>query len=157
MTRRRLRGSGFAQRNPDVRLYASLDELLAAPGVGVVDVATPHHRASRVPVLATVAAARKPAFIQKPLAMTYVDALEIADAFSAAGVPATVNQNMEFAATPYPETPWGGYAGLNFRPNRCLGWDEEIRNSQGATGKEACHAMPARWAGLCGQSRWQRT
>lgn len=56
----------------------------------------------------------------------------------------------EFAATPYPETPWGGYAGLNFRPNRCLGWDEEICNSQGATGKEACHAMPARWAAYAG-------
>jgi len=86
----------FAQRCPDVRLYASLDELLADPRVAVVDVATPHYRASRVPVLATVAAARKPAFIQKPLAMTYADALEIADAFEKAGVPTMVNQNMCF-------------------------------------------------------------
>ena len=86
----------FAQRCPSVTLHANLDDLLADPHVAVVDVATPHHRASRVPVLETVAAACKPAFIQKPLAMTYADALEIVAAFEAAGVPAMVNQNMCF-------------------------------------------------------------
>jgi hypothetical protein len=52
--------------------------------------------------------------------------------------------------TPYPEHTWGGYMGLSFRPNRSMGWGEEIRNSQDGSGQPVCHGSPARWASYSG-------
>lgn len=57
----------------------------------------------------------------------------------------------ELSVTPYPEASWGGYAGLNFRPNRSMGWGETIRNSEGHEGHPACHGQRARWAAYCGR------
>ncbi len=57
----------------------------------------------------------------------------------------------ELSVTPYSEALWGGYAGLNFRPNRSMGWGETIRNSEGLEGHPACHGQRARWAAYCGR------
>ena len=53
-------------------------------------------------------------------------------------------------ATPYPQIAWGGYAGLNFRPARAMGWGETIVNSGGQTGSAACHGQAAMWAAYAG-------
>jgi predicted dehydrogenase len=86
----------FSADAPGAAVHASLDELLADPSVGVVDLATPHHRATRLPVVEQVAAAGKPFLVQKPLAMSYPEALELVDVAEAAGVVGMVNQNMCF-------------------------------------------------------------
>ncbi len=56
----------------------------------------------------------------------------------------------ELTATPYPEVPWGGYAGLNYRPNRAMGWREALSNSEGQCGREGCHGAPTRWGAYAG-------
>lgn len=86
----------FAADSPDAAVYASLEELLTDPAVGVIDVATPHRRDTRFPVVQAIAAAGKPMLIQKPLSYTYREAVELADLVADAGVTAMVNQNMCF-------------------------------------------------------------
>lgn len=86
----------FAADAPDARIYDSLEALLADPAVGVVDVATPHHRSTRLPVIESIAAAGKPMLIQKPFAYSYADAVDLVVAIESAGVSAMVNQNMCF-------------------------------------------------------------
>ena len=54
------------------------------------------------------------------------------------------------STTPYPEHAWGGYMGLSFRPNRTMGWGEEICTSQRGSGQPACHGAPAAWASYSG-------
>lgn len=86
----------FAADSPDARVHESVEGLLADPAVGVVDLATPHHRTTRLPPLEAIAAAGKPVLIQKPLAMNYSDAAEVADILAGAGIVGMVNQNMCF-------------------------------------------------------------
>lgn len=86
----------FAMEEPDAAVHETLDALLADPRVGVVDVATPHHRDTRLPVVEQIAAAGLPMLIQKPLAYRYADAVEMVTAVEQAGVTAMVNQNMCF-------------------------------------------------------------
>ncbi|WJL94896.1 Gfo/Idh/MocA family oxidoreductase [Microbacterium sp. ET2] len=86
----------FAAEEPGAAVYDTLEALLADPRVGVVDVATPHHRDTRLPVVEQIAAAGTPMLIQKPLAYSYADAVEMANAVDRAGVTAMVNQNMCF-------------------------------------------------------------
>lgn len=81
---------------PDAVAYDSLEELLADDQVQVIDLATPHHRNARVDAVTRIAAAGKPLLIQKPLGMTYPEALEVVEIIEAAGVTAMVNQNMCF-------------------------------------------------------------
>lgn len=81
---------------PDAVVYESLDELLADDQVQVIDLATPHHRDARIDAVTRIAAAGKPLLIQKPLGMTYPEALEVVEIIEAAGVTAMVNQNMCF-------------------------------------------------------------
>jgi hypothetical protein len=52
--------------------------------------------------------------------------------------------------TPFPAYAWGGYMGLSFRPNRSMGWGEEIVNSEGASGQHEVHRTSARWAAYGG-------
>ncbi len=82
--------------SPGAVAYETLDELLADPRVQVVDLATPHHRQTRVPVIEAIARAGKPMLIQKPLAYSYAEALEMVKLIEDAGVVAMVNQNMCF-------------------------------------------------------------
>jgi predicted dehydrogenase len=86
----------FAQDSPAAAVYDELDDLLADPAVGVIDLATPHRRETRLPVLAKIAEAGKPFLVQKPLAMTYLEALELVEIAEQAGVVGMVNQNMCF-------------------------------------------------------------
>jgi len=86
----------FAQDSPQATVYESLDALLADPAVGVIDLATPHHRDARLPVVERIAEAKKPFLVQKPLGMNYADALDIVKIAESAGVVGMVNQNMCF-------------------------------------------------------------
>jgi len=86
----------FIADTPAATAHGSLAELLADPRVGVVDLATPHHRSTRLPVVEEIAAAGKPFLVQKPLAMSYPEALELVEVAEAAGVVGMVNQNMCF-------------------------------------------------------------
>lgn len=86
----------FANDTPTARLHTSLSDLLADPAVGVIDLATPHHRETRLPVIEEIAQAGKPFLVQKPLAMSYQEALELVQVAEAAGVRGMVNQNMCF-------------------------------------------------------------
>ncbi|WP_027483144.1 PmoA family protein [Deinococcus pimensis] len=62
----------------------------------------------------------------------------------------TAGVTAELTATPFPAVPWGGYAGLNYRPARALAWNETIVNSEGSVGQDGCHGMPARWCAYAG-------
>jgi predicted dehydrogenase len=86
----------FAEEEPEATVHESLESLLADPRVGLVDLATPHHRPTRLPVVQQIADAGIPMLIQKPLAYTYDDALEMLEAIERNGVTAMVNQNMCF-------------------------------------------------------------
>lgn len=86
----------FAEQDPQAKVYERLEDLLADPAVGVVDLATPEFREARLPPLRSIAAAGKPVLVQKPLGSCYADAAEAADILRDAGVPGMVNQNMCF-------------------------------------------------------------
>lgn len=86
----------LAGDTPSATVHATLAELLADPAVGVVDLATPHRRSTRLPVLQQIVAAGKPFLVQKPLAMSYDDAVELVEVAESAGVVGMVNQNMCF-------------------------------------------------------------
>lgn len=88
--------AAFAQNQPQAKVYDTLDALLNDPNVAFIDLATPHHRSSRLPVLEKIAKARKPVLIQKPLGMYYRDALEMVQMLEANGTVGMVNQNMCF-------------------------------------------------------------
>lgn len=86
----------FAADAPDATVYDSLEALLADERVGVIDLATPHHTPTRLPVIRQIAEAGLPLLIQKPLAYTYDDAVAMVEVIERAGVTAMVNQNMAF-------------------------------------------------------------
>jgi predicted dehydrogenase len=86
----------FAADTPEATVYESLEQLLDDPRVGVIDLATPHHRQSRQPAVDRIAASGKPVLIQKPLAMTYSESVDIAEALERHAVVGMVNQNMCF-------------------------------------------------------------
>jgi predicted dehydrogenase len=90
--------TAVGEENPAITLYDGIDALLADPRVDVVDLVTPHHRLARVPLVRKIAAAGKPLLIQKPIAMDYHDALEMAEICEDAGIPAMVNMNFNFSA-----------------------------------------------------------
>lgn len=71
-------------------------EMCRLPEVEAVDVTVPHYREARLPVVRAVAAAGRPMQVQKPLAQTYAEALELVEVAEAAGVPFRVNQNSVF-------------------------------------------------------------
>lgn len=89
-------GERLTADSPGATVFPTLAELLADPRVGVVDLATPHHRDTRLDVVRQIAAAGKPMLIQKPLAYSYPEALELVEVIEAADVTAMVNQNMCF-------------------------------------------------------------
>ena len=90
--------AAVSAENPAITMHTGLAELLADPRVEVVDLVTPHWRHTRVPLVRQIAAAGKPLLIQKPIALDYHDALEIAEICEEAGVPAMVNMNFCFSA-----------------------------------------------------------
>jgi 1,5-anhydro-D-fructose reductase (1,5-anhydro-D-mannitol-forming) len=85
MRRDRDRARDFAQRHGVARWYDDAGELIHAPDVDAVYIATPpgSHRDYAL----ACAAAGKPAYVEKPMALDAEQCREMNDAFRAAGVP----------------------------------------------------------------------
>jgi predicted dehydrogenase len=73
---------------------STLDELLAHPGVGVVDLLFPGN--GKLAALDAITAAGKPTLVQKPLADDFATAKAMVDLAEARGVPLAVNMNARF-------------------------------------------------------------
>lgn len=81
-----------AQRG--LALVDSFEALLADPDIDAVVLATPH--TNHPGEIALAAAARRPVFCEKPLALTRADAQRAVDACAAAGVTLAVGHNRRF-------------------------------------------------------------
>ncbi len=76
-------------------VYADYEEMMAHPGVAVVDVATPAD--THPAVVAAAVAAGKHLLLQKPFARSYAEALSMVRSAEAGGVRLAVNQNARWA------------------------------------------------------------
>jgi predicted dehydrogenase len=93
------------------RTYTSAEDLIADPEVRVVDLALQPWL--RLPLVESAAAAGKPVFCQKPLAMSLRQAVSMVEACERRGVPLMVNHNSCFvpgflAVEPYLGPEWLG-------------------------------------------------
>jgi predicted dehydrogenase len=88
------RGAARAETLGVPRAYASLDEVLADPTVGVVHVTSPNHL--HVTQASAVMAARKHVVCEKPLAMNATESAELVRLADQAGVVNAVNFNIRF-------------------------------------------------------------
>ena len=75
----------FASRHHVDRVHATAADLIADPEVDAVYIATPP--ASHCELALAVARGRKPCLVEKPMAMTHRECVEMVDAFDAAGCP----------------------------------------------------------------------
>jgi 1,5-anhydro-D-fructose reductase (1,5-anhydro-D-mannitol-forming) len=86
VTRRdRAKAEDFARRHGVLRVHAAADDLLEDADVDAVYIATPpssHHA-----LALKAAAAEKPCLVEKPMAMSHAQCLEMVDAFRAARCP----------------------------------------------------------------------
>jgi len=78
----------------DARVYTEFQQLIADPRVDLVDVLLPHHL--HYPVAMAVLQAHKHLLLEKPIAMTYQDSLEIYQAAKEAGVIFGVAENTRY-------------------------------------------------------------
>ena len=78
----------------DARICGNYRELLADPNIDLVDVLLPHHL--HYPVALEVIAARKHMLLEKPVAMTYQQSLEIVEAARNAGIHFGVAENTRY-------------------------------------------------------------
>ncbi len=85
MRRDRAKAEDFARRHGVPRFYDDADELIADPEVDAVYVATPP--GSHLELALRVAAAGKPAYVEKPMARTHQECLRLLAAFEAAQQP----------------------------------------------------------------------
>lgn len=76
------------------RAYASLDELLADPGVEIVHVTSPN--ALHFPQVSEILAAGRHVICEKPLAVTSAESAELVRRAAAAGVVNAINFNIRF-------------------------------------------------------------
>lgn len=81
-------------RRRGIELVASYDALLRDGGVDAVVLATPHSQ--HVQDVLKAARARKPVFVEKPLALTLKDAIQARQACESAGVVLAVGMNRRF-------------------------------------------------------------
>jgi UDP-N-acetyl-2-amino-2-deoxyglucuronate dehydrogenase len=81
-------------RMSEARTYREWQELVADPGIDLVDVLLPHHL--HKPVALAVIAAGKHLLLEKPVAMTYADALQICAEARRAGVYLGIAENTRF-------------------------------------------------------------
>ena len=88
------RGAARARALGVRHAYATLDKLLADPGVNVVHVTSPNNL--HVPQASAVMAAGKHVVCEKPLAMSAAESAELVSRASAAGVVNAVNFNIRF-------------------------------------------------------------
>jgi len=75
----------YARRHGVPRYHESAEELINDPHVDAVYIATPP--SSHLEFSLLVAAARKPAYVEKPMARSYVECQRMNEAFQAAGMP----------------------------------------------------------------------
>lgn len=80
-----------------LRFSTGLDAMLADPEVQAVVLATPH--SAHLAQIQAVAAAGRPVFCEKPLALTRADAVAAVEACRAAGVPLAIGHNRRFLPT----------------------------------------------------------
>ncbi len=85
MRRDRAKADDYARRHGVPRVHDTAQALVDDPGVDAVYIATPP--SSHLALALTVAAARKACLVEKPMAMTHAECVEMNDAFRAAGVP----------------------------------------------------------------------
>jgi predicted dehydrogenase len=86
VTRRdRAKAEDFAKRHRVPTVHASAAELIADPNVDAVYIATPPD--SHRELALAVASARKPCLVEKPMARTHAECLDMVQAFEAAGAP----------------------------------------------------------------------
>jgi len=78
----------------DARICSNYRELLADPNIDLVDVLLPHHL--HYPVALEVIAARKHMLLEKPVAVTYQQSLEIVEAARNAGIHFGVAENTRY-------------------------------------------------------------
>lgn len=85
MRRDRGLAEDFARRHGVARFYDDADELIQDPNVTAVYIASPP--GSHLELALKVAAAGKPAYVEKPMARTYAECLRMVEAFERAKVP----------------------------------------------------------------------
>jgi 1,5-anhydro-D-fructose reductase (1,5-anhydro-D-mannitol-forming) len=85
MRRDRAKADDYARRHGVARAYDDADALIADPDVDAVYIATPP--SSHASLALRVAAARKPCLVEKPMARTHAECVQMLDAFRHAGVP----------------------------------------------------------------------
>jgi predicted dehydrogenase len=88
------RGAARADAMGVGRAYASLDEILADPSVGVVHVTSPNHL--HVPQASAILAAGKHVVCEKPLAMTASESATLVAQAEVSGLVNAVNFNIRF-------------------------------------------------------------
>jgi len=85
MRRDAAKAEDYARRHGVPRWTADADELIHDPAIDAVYIATPP--GSHLPYALKVAAAGKPAYVEKPMALSHAECVEMAEAFEKAGVP----------------------------------------------------------------------
>ena len=85
MRRDRRLAEDFAHRHGVARAYDDADQLIADPNVTAVYIASPP--GSHLELALKVAAAGKPAYVEKPMARTHAECLRMLDAFQLARLP----------------------------------------------------------------------
>jgi len=85
MRRDAAKAEDYARRHQVPRWTADADQLINDPAIDAVYIATPPN--SHLPYALKVAAAGKPAYVEKPMAMSQAECLEMAEAFEKAGIP----------------------------------------------------------------------
>src|SRR5262245_14681665 len=85
MRRDRVKAEDYARRHGVPRVHASADALIDDPDVDAVYIATPP--SSHCELALRAAAARKPCLVEKPMAMTHAECLDMVEAFDRARVP----------------------------------------------------------------------
>ncbi len=78
----------------DARIYTDYREMISDPKVDLLDVLLPHHL--HYPVAMEVITARKNLLLEKPVAVSYRQSLEIAEAATKAGIHFGVAENTRF-------------------------------------------------------------
>jgi predicted dehydrogenase len=78
----------------DARVYTDYQQLIADPGVDMVDVLLPHHL--HYPAAMEVIQAKKHLLLEKPVAMTYKESVEIYEAAKLAGIHFGVAENTRY-------------------------------------------------------------
>jgi 1,5-anhydro-D-fructose reductase (1,5-anhydro-D-mannitol-forming) len=85
MRRDRAKAEDFARRHGVPAFYDEADALIADPNVDAVYIASPP--GSHLELALKVAAARKPAYVEKPMARTFAECWRMVEAFQQASVP----------------------------------------------------------------------